>query len=196
MPRNAKRDQMVKEERRRQILQAATSVFYHKGLAAVKMSDVATEAGLSYGHVYNHFSSKQELLASIVLEGQEAYRRFLLQAIESPGDAVSKLQRIIDQLFIHSNTAKTYWIVLQAQASDILPEDVKGEIKARMLHNLDLFSRIIIQGQEEGRFAAGDAKEITTIVITLLHNSGLWEIRGLESPKQPILTYILKLVSL
>jgi len=196
VPRNAKRDQMVKEERRRQILQAATSVFYNKGLAAVKMSDVATEAGLSYGHVYNHFSSKQELLASIVLEGQEAYRRFLLHAIESPGDAVTKLQRIIDQLFIHSDTGKKYWIVLQAQASDILPEDVKDEIKTRMLHNLDLLSLIIIQGQEEGRFAAGDAKEIATIVITLLHNVGLWEIRGLEPPKQPILTYILRLVSL
>ena len=52
MARNVIKDQQQRELRRNQVLSAAASVFL-RGVAVAKISDIATEAGLSYGHVYN-----------------------------------------------------------------------------------------------------------------------------------------------
>ena len=49
------------EERRAQILQAASTCFSRKGYHQTTMDDIVEEAGLSKGGVYWHFSSKKEL---------------------------------------------------------------------------------------------------------------------------------------
>ena len=61
-----KREQ-AREERRRQILEAALRVFLDKGYHAANVSDVAAEAGVSQGTIYWYFSSKEELFNAAVL---------------------------------------------------------------------------------------------------------------------------------
>lgn len=57
----------TKAERRRQILETARRVFGRKGYAATRMIDIAAEAKVGKGTLYQYFSSKEELLASLVL---------------------------------------------------------------------------------------------------------------------------------
>jgi TetR/AcrR family transcriptional regulator, cholesterol catabolism regulator len=51
------------EERRREILAAASRVFRRKGFAATGMRDVAAELGMTAGNLYYYFAGKQEILA-------------------------------------------------------------------------------------------------------------------------------------
>ena len=44
------------------ILEAAINQFKTKGFAAVRIADIAKEAGIGKGTVYEYFSSKEELL--------------------------------------------------------------------------------------------------------------------------------------
>src|SRR5258708_32691284 len=57
MPRTEESNQRIREEQTHKIMVAATKVFARKGLAATKMADIAAEAGISYGLLYNYFAS-------------------------------------------------------------------------------------------------------------------------------------------
>src|ERR1700743_1944326 len=59
------------EVRRRQILDAAEKRFREAGLHAVKMADVASEAGVSVGMIYQYFPSKEALIEGLVLQSAE-----------------------------------------------------------------------------------------------------------------------------
>ena len=53
------------EDRRRQLLKAATKVFARKGYHATRIADIASEAGVAYGLVYHYFKNKDEILGSL-----------------------------------------------------------------------------------------------------------------------------------
>ncbi len=57
-----------REDRRRQILDAAVRVFAGKGFNQCRVSDIADEAGVAYGLVYHYFASKDEMLDTLFLE--------------------------------------------------------------------------------------------------------------------------------
>jgi AcrR family transcriptional regulator len=56
----------VSEERKTQILAAATKVFTERGFADARMDDIVTEAGLSKGALYWYFDSKDAIIISIL----------------------------------------------------------------------------------------------------------------------------------
>ena len=57
-----------REDRRRQILDAAVRVFAEKGFTQCRVSDIAEEAGVAYGLMYHYFRSKDEVLDTLFLE--------------------------------------------------------------------------------------------------------------------------------
>jgi len=66
MPRlSAQSRRALTEERRTQILAAAARVFARKGFERATMSDVAREAGVAAGSIYNYFKKKSDLLVCI-----------------------------------------------------------------------------------------------------------------------------------
>lgn len=84
---------------RQKILESARRLFNSKGFAAVSIEEVMTEAGLTHGGFYRHFSGKDELYA-------EAVRWFLCPEAPKPWqrprrDAADKTRarRIVDAYF-------------------------------------------------------------------------------------------------
>ena len=75
----AERKEREKEQRRRDIVDAAERVFFTKGYDLSTMDDVATEAELSKGTLYLYFNSKDELHFAIMEKGME----ILLDLMES-----------------------------------------------------------------------------------------------------------------
>ena len=56
----------IPEERPGQILDAAVTVFTDRGIAAAKLEEIATLAGVSKGTIYLYFPSKEELFREVV----------------------------------------------------------------------------------------------------------------------------------
>ena len=56
---------LVKKARRNQILDAATKVFAEKGFHPTTIKDIATEAGIADGTIYNYFENKLALMLGI-----------------------------------------------------------------------------------------------------------------------------------
>ncbi len=57
--------QALVEERKSQILSAAAKVFAQKGFERATIADIAKEAGLAEGSIYNYFKNKADLLVSL-----------------------------------------------------------------------------------------------------------------------------------
>jgi AcrR family transcriptional regulator len=56
---------LAPDERRRQLLAAATTVFAGRGYRAAGISDIVTEAGVARGTFYLHFESKAQVFLAI-----------------------------------------------------------------------------------------------------------------------------------
>ena len=61
--------------RRNQILDAATKVFAEKGFHPATIKDIAREAGIADGTIYNYFENKTALMLGILDRMNESDRR-------------------------------------------------------------------------------------------------------------------------
>ena len=66
---------LVVRARREQIVEAATRVFAEKGFRRATTREVAREAGISEGTIYNYFEDKDALLMAILHKLNETERR-------------------------------------------------------------------------------------------------------------------------
>lgn len=60
-------------QRRKEILAAARRCFSVRGFHATGMAHIAKEFGMSAGHIYNYFPSKNAIIEAIVQEGMEEF---------------------------------------------------------------------------------------------------------------------------
>ncbi len=57
-----------KQKRRKRIIQAATTLFQTKGYADTTIGDIADQAEVGVGTIYNYFTSKNEILLNLVAD--------------------------------------------------------------------------------------------------------------------------------
>jgi TetR/AcrR family transcriptional regulator len=67
----AERKQREKEKRRADILKAAQHLFFSRSFEEVSMDDIAQEVELNKATLYLYFKNKEDLYATIVLQGIE-----------------------------------------------------------------------------------------------------------------------------
>lgn len=92
-------------ETRRKILDAAYALFRQRGYSRVTMDDISERAKLTKRTLYNHFESKDQLLADVL----EAQHELALKAFRTFGDGLSgSAQSIVEAMFLDlSNWAKS-----------------------------------------------------------------------------------------
>lgn len=77
------RKEREREERRRQILDAALQVFSRKGYEKTTMDEIAEKAELSKGVLYYYFHNKEDLFYELIIRESE---KFYLKAFEKIKD--------------------------------------------------------------------------------------------------------------
>jgi AcrR family transcriptional regulator len=68
-PRSSKEFEQIRKSRRESILNAALRLFADKGYRATSMSQIAENAGVAKGLIYNYFDSKEQLLEDVIQKG-------------------------------------------------------------------------------------------------------------------------------
>ncbi|MGY8634258.1 TetR family transcriptional regulator [Bradyrhizobium sp. 14AA] len=67
----ARYDKGHRDTTRRHILDVASAQFRESGIAAVGLAGIMSEAGLTNGAFYTHFSSKEDLVRAVLLDALE-----------------------------------------------------------------------------------------------------------------------------
>ena len=81
------------DDRRRQILDAATALIIRQGYDKTSMSEIAQEAGISRGTVYLYFTNKDRLFEALIRHEITCYVEAWLQYVET-NDAVASMGAI------------------------------------------------------------------------------------------------------
>lgn len=82
--------------RRDEIADAAASLFARHGYDAVGVDDIGAAVGIAGPSIYNHFSSKQDLLLSSLGRGYALLQHALADALESDAPPEVVLRRVTD----------------------------------------------------------------------------------------------------
>lgn len=80
------------ETTRMAIEDAALELFMKQGYHATSMRQIADEAGLALGGIYNHFASKDELVQAIIVD-KHPYKRILPLVLEAQGETTEEFLR-------------------------------------------------------------------------------------------------------
>jgi AcrR family transcriptional regulator len=134
------------KERFERILAAASALIAKSGSDHMKMSDVAADAGVPIGSVYQYFPDKSAIIITLAQRIMDLVRHGLSQAMESVGsldDAERALMTTLDdyyQLFLAEPVARDSWFGMQADQTlhelDIEDSRANGEIAYQALKKL------------------------------------------------------------
>jgi AcrR family transcriptional regulator len=149
----------VSEQRRSQILQAASRVFARRGFQETRMDDIVSESGLSKGALYWYFESKDDIIIAIVdsvLDRELAHIRAL---VDDPRPARERLMHFVEfMLEDFQNLDELLPMVFEIVALAIRNASVQPMIESYFRSTMESLVPIIEQGIEAGEFRPVDAQ--------------------------------------
>ena len=155
--------------RREQILASTCKVVAKRGVAALRISDVAKEVGFSTGTIHYYFDDKETLLKAAFeynVRKSIARRKELLA---SETGTLDLLVQYVDSYLPDNRESVRAWRVwAEFWAISIRDVEMQGVIEILDLDWRAVISRLIRQGQEEGIFRSGDTLEFTNMLIAMI----------------------------
>jgi len=106
----ADRKQHQRQQREQLILDTAQHILNREGFASLTMERVAGEIGYSKGTIYNHFSSKEDIISSISCRCMLGLREMFSRGAAYPGNSRERIAAVI---IAHSLYAQLHPIELQ-----------------------------------------------------------------------------------
>lgn len=86
---------LPRSERRVEVLQAATRVFFVKGYEAASLQDIADETGITKASLYYYVNSKEELLHAVLAMIMEQGMDNVRSIVGMGGDPLTRLWRLV-----------------------------------------------------------------------------------------------------
>jgi AcrR family transcriptional regulator len=105
---NAGRRELEKEQRRRDILNAAEKLFFSKGYDNVSLNEIANEVRLGRSTLYLYFENKEELFFAIVLRGAQILHGIVLRESKKAKSSYEKLAAFRDAYYEFSKKYPDY----------------------------------------------------------------------------------------
>lgn len=159
----------VEAERRPQILAAACEVIATAGIPALRLSDVAREAGVSSGTVHYYFDTKKEVITAAFefnLTDSLARRQELLN---SGKNSLAILHDLVDSYLPHDDLSTRAWKVWLALWAEGSRDTVLQEINDRLYGQWrDVVAGVIGDAQRAGLARPGDPVTVSNMLIGML----------------------------
>jgi AcrR family transcriptional regulator len=138
---------LTREQRETQILEAATKIFASKGFRAATTKEIATQAGVSEGTIYNYFDSKYDLLIAmsqrLALESlqqldhlppQEDVRAFVTAVVRDRFDLLTKnmdlIRALMPEVLVDDELRQAYAEQVLSPALSYLGQLIEGRTRA------------------------------------------------------------------
>jgi len=168
MPRykDMERNQVMNASRQ-SLLDAATAEFARQGYNGANINSISRAAGFAKGTIYNYFSSKRELMFSLIDEIAASHHRFVAEQVGEEDEPVRRLQRFFQ--------AGLEWIALNLSLGRIMLSMLNSpdvEFKQRMWLGYQHMYQLIIEdilapGMAQGIFRHGDPYPTAGLLMML-----------------------------
>jgi AcrR family transcriptional regulator len=170
MPRTEETNQLIREQRRQQILQAALKVFAYRGLAATRIADIASEADMSQGLIYRYYTSKEEVFAVLVECTLDLMLGLAKEAQVQTGNALDKLAWLTAQMLPYSyEQPEGALVIVYALTNTAVPTEVKEVALRYTKMILDIVEQLIVVGQASGDIITHDSTQLALLYMATLN---------------------------
>lgn len=132
----------------RRILESATVLFGTRGVHGTSMRDIATDAGIRAPSIYEHFSSKEDLVAALMRIGRAHTVTTFDRAIaRSAPDPVARLDAAVDALVAIHTGHPMLMRVLTDDVHGLAPQVTEPALTMRLEMSLRL-GQILVEGED------------------------------------------------
>lgn len=156
------------EARERLVIGAAAQLIAERGLANVRIVDIAERAAMSTGHVSYYFPSKSELLMRAIRQSEETFTDLLVDQLTTIRDPWARLTRLIE-LSAATGVADPGWVLwFEVWSNAATDADV-----ARVHDELDRRAKailldVIAYGRDQGAFQTDDPERVALVLAALI----------------------------
>ncbi len=180
MGRNIEKNTQIKEEKTELILNAAVKTFSEKGYGSTKISDIAKEAGISHGLIYQYFTSKEEIFKILIQRSLDITKSTAEQNLSINGTPLEKIEAHVEMYlnFLkeqREKNEKPYYFMIMYQAINF--EGVSEEIKKIVNDNpnplYNLIRPLIVEGQQKDEIIEGDPGMLTEFLMQIMLGLGI-----------------------
>lgn len=136
--------------RDREVLKAATTVFYRRGYADATVQDVADSLGMLKGSLYYYIKSKEELLYRLATEVHDDVDALLNEVVELQGlTALERIEEFVRRQ-VEYNVRKLEAISVYHHDVHHLSKALRSEIVDRRHSHEAVLVSLLEQAQREG----------------------------------------------
>lgn len=160
--------------RRQQILDGARGCFLRNGFHATSMKEVVEAAHMSPGAVYNHFASKEELIAAICEQALAEVTETFDQLLQRP--TLPPLDETVTAVFRHSSPLDTQRdsarLLVQIWAESIRSRPLAARVEP-IFHAVRRVLTSLVNGyQKQGAIpATAPAEDVADVLLATLQGT-------------------------
>lgn len=131
---------------------AAFDLFARRGYLVSTVREVMQACGLTQGALYNHFSSKDQLLATLISNTQDGLERECREAVTSVGDEPgAQLRAFVLAFTVWHCRRRTEALVANRDFEWLKPESLQKIVSSRRRIR-DMLIEILRRGAQQGAF--------------------------------------------
>ena len=162
-----------KEPRRDQILKTATRIFCEKTYHGTTLQDIATAVGMRKGSLYYYITSKEKLLANIILDALQALNEDLLQVENADLTPVERLRQIVREHVKFNAEYREAGTLFLTERNAISSLDEMGKMMQIFERRDKLIAKALTEAIDAGVYQPVDIR-ITSLAIVGMCNSVLF----------------------
>jgi AcrR family transcriptional regulator len=169
---------------KQRILKSAARLLRTKGLNATKLSDIAEGAGMLAPSIYHHFSSKDELVEQVMLDGIYNNTRHIMAKVEVLGTDHPPVERLRAAIMAHVEylLSDDDFSAAVARVFAELSETMKQRVLAAYA-SFDNYWRDLIEAAAPSS-AALNTTVARKFLVAMLDSAPSWYRTGKLSPDQ------------
>jgi AcrR family transcriptional regulator len=155
------------------IRKAGLRLIFEHGYAAMSLRQLAAEVGIQSGSLYNHISTKQELLFDLVRDHINELLRQLDLALAGKQRPSDKLRAFVAFHVTYHMTRKREVFIANSELRSLEPANYRKVVALRGAYEQRL-AEILGEGVAEGEFKVVDVQVATFAILSLLTGLTAW----------------------
>lgn len=163
-----------KEEKRSLILKAAIQTFIKLGISNTRISDIANEAGIGKGTVYEYFKNRDELIIETIFAMNNSIGESVRSKITEETEPIDKINITIDVLIdsLKDLDNDVLGLSIQLNAEAMQNENLQKLCEAQCRKTFDEFHGFLIdtlnQGIKLNQFKPMNVDVVSRMIIALI----------------------------
>lgn len=133
------------------ILNSAIKIIGEKGFHRAKVKDIANDAGVADGTIYNYFNNKEDILVTIFKVKLEEYVNLAKKELVGIDDPEEKLKTLIKYHFRVMVETPYLANVLQIELRQPM-KDLRVKVRRYLKNYFNLIEDVIEEGKTKGAF--------------------------------------------